>query len=277
MAKSMKSIIIANKSKPEVLEALPGITSIVERSTQLLKSFATDDVIDTSNVDFAVVLGGDGTMLGIVRRFCETQLPLIGVNFGKLGFLTSFTVGDVERMLPVLCQAWPEAQKFVSERNLLRVTGHTSSLAMNDLVINAGEPFRMIYIGIYIDDRKIATVGGDGIIVATPTGSTAYNLAAGGPILFPGVRGIIINPINPHALTFRPIVVDNASHIRLVAERVNPGTKAVVDGQDRFDFSEGDSILIEDAGVTAKIVMNPAHERWENITAKFKWGSLPSY
>jgi len=277
----MKSVIFANESKAEVTENLPAVKDCLSNHSGLVGVSSSFDP-DPKDADIAVILGGDGTMLSVARKLGSKQIPLLGVNFGKLGFLTSFTFGELNRMAPVIFGAWEASKRFVSPRSMLRVTiadngNEQHSFAMNDLVINAGEPFRMIYINILIDGRKVATVGGDGVIVSTPTGSTAYNLAAGGPILFPAVKGIIINPINPHSLTYRPMVVDNACRIQLVAARVNEGTKAVVDGQDRFDFHEGRGILIEDAGFAAEIVMNPAHERWENITQKFNWGSPPSY
>jgi len=281
----MKGIILANKSKPEVTDALPDVKQIVERSAELLDVLDVTSEVNTQgtyckeqDADFGVVLGGDGTMLGVARRMGYNQIPILGVNFGKLGFLTSFTIRDLSQILPILCGSWSRAPEFISERSMLRISiNGTTSLAMNDLVVNAGEPFRMIYLEVFIDGHKIATIGGDGVIVSTPTGSTAYNLAAGGPILFPAVKGIILNPINPHSLTYRPMCVDIGSRIKIVASRVNEGTKALVDGQDRFDFCENQSILIEDAGVAAKIVVNPAHEKWEQIIKKFGWGNGPRY
>ena len=229
-------------------------------------------------------------MLAAARRLEERQIPLIGVNFGKLGFLTAFTVRELESEFPKILAG----EAYISERLMLRVKGHhnlaeqtwdsaewddpkKSLYCMNDVVINAGSPHRVIFLKIAIDGREIATIGGDGIIVGTPTGSTAYNLSAKGPILWPDVNAIIVNPLHPHSLDCPPIVVDASSEITITAVKVNTGTDLVVDGQDEFPFFEGDSFTAIRSPKPALIVRNPIYPKWRSLITKFRWGAPPVY
>jgi NAD+ kinase len=229
------------------------------------------------NADRIVVLGGDGTMLSVARQLEERQVPLIGVNFGKVGFLTAFSVAELKELLPELTDA------NIIRRLMLqmRIQGKLGDWrpwqwALNDVVINAGAPHRMVYLKLIVDGIELATVGGDGIIVATPTGSTAYNLSAHGPVMMPGMPGIILNPLNAHSFDCCPIVVDADSQIRIEAVRVNEGTDVVVDGQDVFNLDAQDILEVRSARKRALIMQNPHYPRWHNLVTKFRWGDGPS-
>ncbi len=274
--------IIANMDKSEAIECLPSIHELLSRHGEVVTpdgsslAFSSRDLHEESlpwRIKWGVVLGGDGTILSVARRLRARQVPLIGVNFGKLGFLTSFTPDELENQLPDVLAG----HALFSRRMMLEVQYNSdpSVYALNDLVINAGSPFRMVYLKVFIDDQLVSTIGGDGVIVGTATGSTAYNLSASGPILFPEVQGIIINPMNPHSLTYRSMVVDSNSVITIEAERINEGTVGMIDGQDTIHFREGERFVVKAAPNDAVIVKNPMYPKWHNIVTRFKWGESP--
>lgn len=272
--------LVANLDKEEVRGSVPEVERII-RSNKVVSYGGVVAVNAMLSImrkppDYIVVLGGDGTMLAVARHLEEYQIPLIGVNFGKLGFLTAFTVKELESEFPKILAG----KAHISERLMLKVKCHTKAepiYCMNDVVVNAGSPHRVIFLKITIDGREIATIGGDGIIVGTPTGSTAYNLSAKGPILWPDVNAIIINPLHPHSLDCPPIVVDASSEITITAEQVNEGTDLVVDGQHTFPFCKGDSFTAMASPEPALIVRNPMYPRWRSLVEKFNWGAPPVY
>jgi len=271
-----KYAVIYNDMKPEIRDSLHDILNIVEEVGELVR-------LDTAgpgrplysaeySADRIIVLGGDGTMLSVARHLKNNQVPLIGVNFGKLGFLTAFSVDELKELLPSL------TDKNIIRRMMLqmRIGEGPWHWALNDVVINAGSPHRVIYLKLVVDDIELATVGGDGIIVGTPTGSTAYNLSAHGPVMLPGMEGIILNPLHPHSFDCCPILVDADSRIRIEAVQVNDGTDVVVDGQDVFNLDTQDVLEVRMAPQHAQIIHNPRYPRWHNIVTKFRWGDGPA-
>ena len=226
-----------------------------------------------------VVIGGDGTLIGVARSLGKDQIPLVGVNVGKLGFLAEFSVEELKRSFD---QAIAD-DTIVSRRGALDVavrhygTVRETLLAINDCVIQAGPPFRIIRLGIAIDGARLTDVGGDGLIVCTPSGSTAHNLSAGGPIMQPGVDAIILTPLCPHSLTHRPLVVERDSVIDILASDVNEGTTAIVDGQVSCPLSPGDRVTIRRYKHDFLLVHNPAYAKWHNLVTKLHWGRSPNY
>ena len=180
------------------------------------------------NVDFAIVFGGDGSIISTARSVSKASVPVIGVNVGKLGFLAEFSVDELKDFFPSLTKGTVRIEKrmmlncciFSNGRRKRRVR-RFSSAAINDVCITAGPPFRTIELKILVDDQPLAGCVSDGLIVSTPTGSTAYNLSAGGPILSPKIAAMVITPICPHSLSFRPIVINADSTIEVFGIRVN--------------------------------------------------------
>jgi NAD+ kinase len=270
-----KFFILGNPNKLEVSGAMSIIRQSIEFNGAVVMgeslSFDASPAIDA---DYVVVVGGDGTMLAAIRSLDWNQLHLIGVNFGHLGFLTCFTIEEFQEQLPKII----EGNVDVSDRLILSaeiVRLNTSFLCANDFVINAGDPFRVIYLEVKIDGITINTIGGDGVIISTPTGSTAYNLSAGGPVLMPDIDAIIINPINPHSLTYRPLVVNASSIITIIPRKINKGTCAVIDGFQTISMEVDEEIVIRPALNNAHIVQNPKYPKWHNLVAKFQWGNSP--
>jgi NAD+ kinase len=232
-----------------------------------------------TNPDRIVVIGGDGTLIGVARSLGDRQVPLIGVNVGKLGFLAEFSVDQLKRHFDRAISD----DLLISRRTILQVTVHRGgkvcdqSLAINDCVIQAGPPFRMIHLDVAINGEHLTTLAGDGLIVCTPSGSTAHNLSAGGPIMQPDLDAIILTPLCPHSLTHKPLAVERESLIEIVAATVNDGTTAIIDGQVSCALKPGDRVTARRFPSDFLLVRNPQTSRWHNLITKLHWGQLPAY
>jgi NAD+ kinase len=274
--------LVANQNKPEVLGALPAIRSLITRHGRLLTELDGDAgavTLDRAGADLLVVLGGDGTLLAQVRRFAGMGLPVLGVNFGKLGFLAEFDLDALQRQAPAL---FGDAPLPLRRRSLIHAEVRRAgkvvfqAIAANEAVVTAGPPYRMITLGLAIDRFEGPQVSGDGMIISTPLGSTAYNVAAGGPIVSPDVDALVITPIAPHSLAFRPIVAPGLSHIDLSVLRANAaGTTLVLDGHDRFTLTESDTVSIRKHDRTIDLVMNQETSFWGTLVRKMHWAASP--
>ena len=228
-----------------------------------------------AHADLAIVVGGDGTMLSIARRLAAVDVPLIGINQGRLGFLTDIPLARMESSLEAML-----AGRYLEERRtLLDATvacngGTQRALALNDVVINRGSLGTMIECGVDIDGRAMFTMRADGMIVATPTGSTAYALSAGGPILAPTVPAWALIPVAPHALTHRPIVVADTSTIRVTVIRGRDAA-AHCDGQVRFPLAEGEGVTVRRAAFTARFLHPEGHDYFAMLRDKLHWSETP--
>lgn len=273
--------LIGSSLKPQMDEQLRTLGDAVSDVVELAGRTTTDDMaaVLAARPELLVVLGGDGTILSIARHLRHHQLPIVGVNFGKLGYLAEFNAEDVKEYLrgldgrPPVCSA--RAILDVAVEN----TGEQSyaGLAVNDCVVQAGPPFRMVTLSVKVDGEELTTVMGDGLIICTPSGSTAHNMSAGGPILMPGVMGIVITPMCPHSLTHRPLLVESSSVIEVTAVRGNPGTTVSLDGQVTLPMGTGQRLIVKRFPHTLKLVTRPDRPRWHTLTTKLGWGQLPTY
>lgn len=225
-------------------------------------------------IDRILVLGGDGSILSVARALGDKQVPIVGINFGKLGFLAEFSVADLTDQLDaVLNDGSVVSQRMMIGAEIARSDGSTEHmLAINDLVVHAGPPYRMIALSIAVDDHHLTNFSGDGLVLATPSGSTAHNMSVGGPIVQSEVRALIVTPISPHSLTHRPLVVNGESRIEVVAQQTNAGTTIVIDGQETRPFQQGDCLTLRAAPDTFQLVRNPAQPLWYTLTKKIRWG-----
>ena len=227
-----------------------------------------------ARVDLMLVLGGDGTMIATGRMLGDNQIPVIGVNYGGLGYLAEF---PIEEMFPAL-EAILAGQYKVQQRLMLRVElwrGQelvSHNRVLNDVVINKSALARIIEIEAYLNEQFVNLFRADGLIVATPTGSTAYNLSAGGPIIFPSMNAIVITPICPFTLSNRPIVVpdDSVIEVRLITE--NEEVALTLDGQVGFSVQAGDRIVIRKSNTAFNLVQPPNRNYFEVLRNKLKWG-----
>jgi len=222
--------------------------------------------------DLVVVLGGDGTLLSIAHIAARRNVPVMGVNLGSLGFLTEVPLQEMALTLDALFEG---REGLVNPRMIIeaRFNGQPEpSLCLNDVVINKGALARMIHIRIWIDGREVATMRADGLIVATPTGSTAYSLSAGGPILQPAIPAFLLTPICPHTLTFRPIVVSSASTVRIQLLTSGEEVYMTLDGQRGSSMVKNDVIEIRRADAELALVSSPQRSYFELLREKLSWG-----
>ncbi len=229
-----------------------------------------------ADTDLAVVLGGDGTMLSLARQLAPFGVPLVGVNQGRLGFLTDIPVREMTAALGAMLDGrYVEQQRTMLKVAVERPDGRSErGLALNDVVVNRGSLGSMIECAVDIDGRFAYAMRADGIIVATPTGSTAYALSAGGPILAPELASLLLVPVAPHALTHRPIAIGDQSSIAIT---VINGRDAGVhcDGQGHFALAAGDKVVVERAGFRARFLYPEGHDYFATLREKLHWTATP--
>ncbi len=229
---------------------------------------------DIPSMNFAVTLGGDGTMLQASRLLASTEVPVLGINLGRLGFLASF---DPQSAISALKQALA-GQLTVAKRMRLQLHVYNkqseeiaSLIALNDVVLHQGKAARLIDVTVLLDNSFVATYRADGIIIATPTGSTAYNLAAGGPILLPGHTAMTLTPICAHALTNRPLVVPATSTLQLEVSADQDGTFVTTDGQCSHPLASGEYVTVTHAQ-TPFLVFDSGKAFFDVMRDKLHWG-----
>jgi NAD+ kinase len=259
-----------------------GVEAIYETATAALMPPAPDrPVCDQQvlacSVDIVLVLGGDGTLLNMADRIGEagSSVPILGINFGSLGFLTEVTLDELYRSL----EAAIGGGAHVEERLMLASTTtragerFSQAIALNDVVVTKTAPSRMIDLSVSIGDEFLTRVKADGLIIATPTGSTAYNMAAGGPIVQPGVEALVVTPIAPHTLTNRPIVIPASATVR-VQPNMEGRDEAFVtfDGQAGFQLKAGDEISVRSADRPLRLIRPTTRSYFEVLRTKLKWG-----
>jgi NAD+ kinase len=225
-------------------------------------------------VDMVVVLGGDGTLLSVARLIGDLRTPILGVNLGSLGFLTEITRAELFPMLEQVVKG-----KFtVSERMrllaIIRRDGKEVARyrVLNDVVINKGALARIIDMEAWIDDAYLTTFKSDGLIVSTPTGSTGYNLAAGGPIIYPGNHCHVLAPICPHTLTNRPIVVSDEAMIRIQVKSKDEDVVFTADGQEGMPLQCGDVVELRKSNHCTLLIKSPSKDYFEVLRTKLRWG-----
>ena len=224
--------------------------------------------------DIVITLGGDGTLLSAARAFAHTDVPLLGVNLGSLGFLTEVPLSDIYLTL----EAWLGGRAVIDKRSLMhivlvrdeRVFRHWE--ALNDVVLAKGAIARIGEYAIELDGEFVARFRADGIIVATPTGSTAYTLAANGPIVMPSVDGLVLTAICPHLLTIRPIVVPGSSEIAVTVDVVPHETYITVDGQEVVELLLNDRIVCRRSEHSIKLLRLRENGLFNVLRSKLSWG-----
>jgi len=225
-------------------------------------------------VDLIVVLGGDGTLLSVARLVDGLEVPILGVNLGGLGFLTATTL---EALYPTL-DAVLRGEYAAEERMVLAVTlsrggvAVADHLALNDVVVARGAQSRLIELEVRVDGQLMTAYRADGLIVATPTGSTAYNVSAGGPILFPTLDAVVLTPICPHSLTNRPIVLPGTVGLEVTLLTDTPDVLLSLDGQPGVPVTPKDVLRVRRAGARIRLIRDPQKTYFEVLRAKLKWG-----
>ncbi|MDB6153110.1 MAG: hypothetical protein JWL90_1563 [Chthoniobacteraceae bacterium] len=276
--------LIANTTKAGAQRLLVGLCEefrrfdcallIDERTAKFVGATSTFSVSDLGReCDLVIVLGGDGTLLQAVRELGSHLPPLFGINLGSLGFLTSVSSEAGSKAVEKLVAG----NYTLSERTMLsvEVLRHGEPLfmetALNDAVVSRGELSRLIKIDVLIDGESLSEYNADGLIVATPTGSTAYSLSAGGPVLTPDSGVFVITPICPHVLTMRPMIVSDESFIEIVQSRDQSDIFLTLDGQNAIRVESGDQIRVSKAAHRLSLAMLPGLTFFEVMRHKLKW------
>ncbi|MCI0365480.1 MAG: NAD(+)/NADH kinase [Phycisphaerales bacterium] len=275
-------LLLADHSRPEVPRNIDDVRRLVARYSDLEGELqANGEPLPASlDADLAVVLGGDGTLLSQARRMSQHEIPLVGVNFGRLGFLAEFDWPGLQQHAGVVFGPKPPIHEQLIVATEVCGPGERcvhQDIAINDSVITAGRPFRMIELQLMVDGHEGPTLTGDGVIVATPVGSTAYNVSAGGPIVHPRLEAMIITPIAAHSLAFRPIVVGAQSTVEVKVLRANEGTTLVLDGRVTVPLKVGQSVRVKRHEKRARFVANPSSNYWEVLLEKMRWAAPPTY
>jgi len=310
-------VIFGDPKKEHVAEVIKEFTDFAKGKARIVASCGVDEC--TADIlkecDFAIVFGGDGSIISAARNLSRGSVPVIGVNLGKLGFLAEFSVGElkeffscltsekvsIEKRMMLNCRVFSKGQDREPKRgkeqrshfardlkSVDAVSDETCnkgrwgtqkfySTAINDVFITAGPPFRTIELKMSVDGQPLASCVSDGLIISTPTGSTAYNLSAGGPILSGKMEAMVITPICPHSLSFRPIVINADSRVEVLGVRVNEGTTVSIDGQVSLRLSTDDVVRVERNSSDFLIVNNPLRTHWDTLATKLSWAEKPKY
>jgi len=228
-------------------------------------------------IDLAVVLGGDGTMLGIGRQLAGSKVPLVGINMGRLGYMTDIPIQNVQTVLPQIIAGEYEADTRTLLDAAVMRNGKkiNQALALNDVVVNRSGISGMVELAVRVNGSFMYNQRSDGLIVSTPTGSTAYALSAGGPILHPRVAGILLAPIAPHSLSNRPIVLPQDI---VVSIEVVDGREVIVnfDMQSQTDLQTGDTIEVSQSKKTITLLHPRSHSDYKTLREKLHWNEYPS-
>ncbi|MEW6555884.1 MAG: NAD(+)/NADH kinase [Elusimicrobiota bacterium] len=263
----MKNIlVVANKEKKKAVEVSKKIAMWLKNKKIIQKR---------TNEKLAIVLGGDGMMLKSARELASQNIPLFGVNLGKLGFLAETDIKNIFSTLKKIISA----NYTIEARTMLKVEisrnkkTRTSFIALNDAVIKNGKTARVINIGLSINNRKVTDVIADGIIISTPTGSTAYSLAAGGPIVHPATKSITITPIAPHTLSQRTVIVPDDYTIAVQINSNHNDVILSVDGQVETSLAIGDIVKIQKSEVSTKLIIVKQNDYFNILWKKLNWGN----
>lgn len=281
--------LVARRGSPHVVDTVlavercltaHGARIVVEDTTSELLPVAERQVVPRPQLaevcQLLVVVGGDGSLLGVARDLAHTGVPVIGVNRGGLGFLADIAPNQIDDQLgAVLRGQYQEEDHFLLTACVVRDGEQVcSSAALNDVVVHPESMARMIEFALWVDDSYVYDQRSDGLIVASPTGSTAYALSAGGPIMHPALDAIVIVPMFPHTLTSRPLVVRGNSRIRVVVGDTMGGALAVsCDSQVRQPLQTGDEVLIGKADAPLKLLYAVGHSFYQSCRSKLDWAS----
>jgi len=227
-----------------------------------------------TGVEMIIVLGGDGTLLSVARQVWNRNVPILGVNLGGLGFLTEITLDELHPVLEkILRDDFAINEREVLNAGVIRGGRRIAEfVVLNDAVINKGALARIIDLEATIDGEYLSTFRSDGLIISTPTGSTGYNLSAGGPIVYPSLHTIIITPICPHTLTIRPIIIPDDVKIRALLKSSNEEVTLTLDGQQGFSLKFEDVVEVRKAEGRILLIKSPYRHYFELLREKLKWG-----
>jgi NAD+ kinase len=295
----MDIALVPNRDKPDAVAAAEQLYTLLTRrqgrGVGRVGLLHADGAIAQFRPQLVVVLGGDGSILTTAQALDGLAVPVLGINFGKLGYLAAYSLEEfiahldlilsgtapvTERlMLQAAIYPWqrgsmPDIQPL---KELEALAPRAHGLALNDVVINAGEPFRMIELEVQVDEERTTTFRSDGLVVATASGSTGYNLSAGGPLISPELAAMVLTPICPYTLSFRPVVLPAEASILVCPYRLNAGSRVSFDGQANVAITEQECLLIRRARTRLTLVENPRITHWQMLAQKMHWARSPRH
>ncbi len=257
---------ILRKNNREVV-ALSLPPSDDEKTKKLLETTVKD-------CDLIIIFGGDGTFLGIARKACHLNIPFVGINLGRLGFLTDIRETELKESLQKIL----DGDYVTEERELIKVVVNDkfNSFALNDIVIHQRSISRMIELDVFVDEKYLTSYWADGVIFATPTGSTAYALSSGGPLVYPTLSAVLIVPISPHTFSHRPIVLPTDRKIQVkLKDNIDHAVSVSCDGQVVFDFWPGEELHLMSSAAKITLIHPSDYSYFEILRAKLNWGHHP--
>jgi NAD+ kinase len=271
-----KILIVYNPRKPGIGKALANLKKLLSKKG--INTVIRNVSSNLPQSDLCIALGGDGTILKVGRKLSCLKVPVLGVNLGSLGFLAEFSYNDLTRMIPKILKE----QLNVENRIILNIEVNRkgkkvySSAAVNDCIIHTGQSMRVTLFKVKINNRLLAEYIGDGLILSTPTGSTAYSLAAQGPIVYPALPVFVITPICPHTLSQRPIIVpsEDTISVDIARHKSDKGVVLSIDGQETFNLKINDKVNIKSSKDKFLLVRHPGHNYYNILQNKLGWGKL---
>lgn len=251
-----------------------GIESFTEKNNHDSEIEIVTPEIFKEKADLIVVLGGDGTMISTARLTGSREIPVLGINYGSLGYLTDFRIEEMTDALEEILQG-----NFEIDRRVMLDVAHQrndetleTGRVLNDVVINRAVLAKIIEVEITLNDLYVNSFRADGMIVATPTGSTAYSLSAGGPIVYPSMNAVLLTPVCPFTLTNRPIVVPDTAQIKLQLKNKSEGVMLTLDGQVGYRMQTDDSVIIRKSAASFNMIQPPNRNYFDVLRNKLKWG-----
>jgi len=275
----MRFLILGNGAKSHVAESADRLATAVKTAggEVVLTDLTRQRDLANVDADLALVLGGDGAILRAARQMGYRQNPVLGVNLGRLGFLADLSPEEAVEYLPAVIRGeyhLTEHCMFVC--SLSDGVDRREILGLNEVVVRAGPPFKMLEVELSIDGQVVARFLGDGLIVSSPVGSTAHSLSAGGPVLGQELNAFVITPMCGHTLTSRPLV-DSADKTYTIGVGQAESAWVVVDGQDCGALQPGDRVTVRRAPVAFRLVKVPGKTYYQTLREKLRWGTMPNY
>ncbi len=277
--------LIVKKNRPQAVEQVKSSVPLLQREGKTVVVEDTVEPFDAgarfcpraqviADADLLLVFGGDGTLLSVAREDGAEAVPILAINLGGLGFLTETRAQELQAMLGRVCAGDYEIERrMMLDVRLARAGGgHMSFRVLNDVVINKSALARIIDIETLVDGRYLTTYKSDGLIVCTPTGSTGYFLSAGGPVIYPDLELISLAPICPHTLSQRPIILNDASVIRLILKTPEEDVHLTMDGQVGERLHAGDAVEVCKSAAALQLITSPFRNYFEVLREKFRWG-----
>jgi len=274
----MRFYVLGNPTKAGVREVADRLVPCLREVGEVVV-YDLDRSADLSrtSADVAFVLGGDGAILRAARQMGYNQVPVLGVNLGKLGFLADLPVDEAFACMPkFLAGDYRVTSHLMFECVVADGVSSATYLGLNEIVIDTGPPFHMLEFEVAVDGEPALHYSGDGLILSTPVGSTAHNLAAGGPILGQELSAFVLTPISPHTLTTRPLV-DSADRVYTIRLSQAQGAWLIIDGQDQIPLTLEHRVTMRRAPVQFRLVKVPGHSYFHTLRDKLRWGTAPNY